>query len=219
MPGRQRRRSRKQKKRTPQQRARQPGLDPKRALAEARRSLDGGDPRTALEVLRQVSRQHAGAGRARGCGSSAPRSNARGNCTARGSAKEAAALRSRAAQHRAAIDVETLADEDLVRFLRCLEAADAVAVYAEHLAVGPALPAAERAVADRLVIDRGWDGIEHLAAEHPLRRDAEPVRRSLEAMDGGDWEGAARLLAGRGAPLAVRALAAVLQGHGMLRRR
>ena len=64
-------------------------------------------------------------------------------------------------QHRAAIDVGTLAEEDLIRYLRCLEGGDAVAVYAEHLAVGPSLPAAERAVADRLVIDRGWDGIEH----------------------------------------------------------
>ena len=71
-----------------------------------------------------------------------------------------------------------------------------MAVYAEHLAVRPPLPAAERAVADRLVIDRSWDGIEHLAADHPLRRDAEPVRRSLDAMDAGEWEGAARLLAG-----------------------
>ena len=114
----------------------------------------------------------------------------------KGSAKEAAALRSRAEQHRAAIDVGTLAEEDLVRFLRCLEAGDAVAVYAEHLAVGPPLPAAERAVADRLVIDRSWDATDHLAADHPLRRDAEPVRRSLDAMDAGDWAGAARLLAG-----------------------
>ena len=114
----------------------------------------------------------------------------------KGSANEAAALRSRAEQHRAAIDVGTLAEADLVRYLSCLEAGDAAAVYAEHLAVAPPLPAAERAVADRLVIDRAWDGIEHLAAEHPLRRDAKPVRRSLDAMDAGDWEGAARLLAG-----------------------
>ena len=195
MPGRQRRRSRKQQKQTRQQRARQPGLDPKRALAEVRRSLDGGDPRTALEVLRQVSRLHGAPAVPPLWFFCATVERAR-QLHRKGSAKEAAALRSRAAQHRAAIDVETLAEEDLVRYLRCLEAADAVAVYAEHLAIGPALPAAERAVADRLVIDRGWDGIEHLAAEHPLRRDAEPVRRSVEAMDGGDWEGAARLLAG-----------------------
>ena len=195
MPGRQRRQSRKQKKRTQQQRTQQWGLDPRRALAEARRSLDDGDPRTALELLRRVSRQHGAP--------AVPPLWLFCACVERarqlhhkGSAKEAAALRNRAAQHRAVIDVETLAEEDLVRYLRCLEAGDAVAVYAGHLAVGPPLPAAERAVADRLVIDRAWDGIEHLAAEHPLRRDAEPVRRSLDAMDAGDWEGAARLLAG-----------------------
>ena len=185
MPGRQGRRSRKQKKRPRQQ-----GIDPRRALAEARRSLDDGDPRTALDLLRRVSRQHGAPAVPplwlfRACVERARQLDRKG------SAKEAAELRSRAVQHRAAIDVENLAEEDLVRFLRCLQA-----VYAERLAAGPPLPAAERAVADRLVIDRGWDGIERLDAEHPLRRDADPVRRSLGAMDAGDWEGAARLLAG-----------------------
>ena len=190
MSGRQRRRSRKQKKRTQQR-----GLDPERALAEGRRSLDDGDPRKALELLRRVSRQDGAPAVPPPWLFCACVERAR-QLDRKGSAKEAAALRSRAMQHRAAIDVGTLAEEDLIRYLRCLEAGDAVAVYAEHLAVGPPLPAAERAVADRLVIDRGWDGIEHLAADHPLRRDADPVRRSLDAMDAGDWEGAARLLAG-----------------------
>ena len=190
MPGRQGRRSRKQKKRPRQQ-----GIDPRRALAEARRSLDDGDPRTALDLLRRVSRQHGAPAVPPLWLFHACVERAR-QLDRKGSAKEAAALRSRAVQHRAAIDVENLAEEDLVRFLRCLEGGDAVAVYAERLAAGPPLPAAERAVADRLVIDRGWDGIEHLDAEHPLRRDADPVRRSLGAMDAGDWEGAARLLAG-----------------------
>ncbi len=190
MPARQRRRSRKQKKRPRQQ-----GVDPRRALAEARRNLEDGDPRTALDLLRRVSRQHGAPAVPplwlfRACVERARQLDRKG------SAKEAAALRSRAVQHRAAIDVENLAEEDLVRFLRCLDGSDAVAVYAERLAAGPPLPAAERAVADRLVIDRGWDGIEHLDAEHPLRRDADPVRGSLDAMDAGDWEGAARLLAG-----------------------
>ena len=190
MSGRQRRRSRKQKKRTQQR-----GPDPERALAEARRSLDDGDPRKALELLRRVSRQDGAPAVPPPWLFCACVERAR-QLDRKGSAKEAAALRSRAMQHRAAIDVGTLAEEDLIRYLRCLEAGDAVAVYAEHLAVGPPLPAAERAVADRLVIDRGWDGIEHLDADHPLRRDADPVRRSLDAMDAGDWEGAARLLAG-----------------------
>ena len=195
MPSRQRRRGRKQKKRTQQQRAGQQGLDPQHALAEARRSLDDGDPRKALELLRRVSRQDGAPAVPPLWLFCATVERAR-QLHRKGSANEAAALRSRAAQHRAAIDVETLAEEDLVRYLRCLEAGDAVAVYAERLVVGPPLPAAERAVADRLVIDRGWDGIEHLGSDHPLRRDAEPVRRSLDAMDSGDWDGAARLLAG-----------------------
>ena len=194
MPGRQRRRSRKQKKRS-QQRPQQRGLDPGRALAEARRSLDDGDPRKALELLRRVSRQFGAPAVPPLWLFCACVERAR-QLHRKGSAKEAEALRSRAQQHRAAIDAGNLAEEDLIRYLRCLEAGDAVAVYAEHLAVRPPLPAAERAVADRLVIDRAWDGIEHLAADHPLRRDAEPVRRSLDAMDRGDWEGAARLLSG-----------------------
>ena len=178
------------KKRAPQRR-----LPPERLLAQARQFLADGNPRKALELLRRISHQGgdpedlslwlfcACVERAR-------------QLAHKGLAKEAAAMRDRARQHRAAIAVRNLPEPDLIPFLRCLDGAEAVAAYAEYLGGRPPLDAADRVLADRLVLDRCWEPLERLAADHALRRDAEPVRRSLEAMDRGDWERAARLLEG-----------------------
>ena len=103
-------------------------------------------------------------------------------------------MRSRAAQHQASISARTLPEDDLVLYLRHLDGADALETYADYLSTGPPLPQAERALADRLVVHRGREGLEALDVDHPLRRDAGLVARSVEAMDDGDWEGAAGLL-------------------------
>ena len=164
-----------------------------RLLAEAQRSLAAGDPRVALELLREAHYRDdkkdglalwlfcASVQRAR-------------QLARKGMAQEAAAMADRALQHRAAIAVQELTEADLSHYLRHLEGSEAVAVYAARLATGPPLPAAERSVADRLVIDRCWERLDALAEDHLLRRDAAPVRASLEAMDGGDWPRAAELL-------------------------
>ena len=181
------------KKRAPQRR-----LPPERLLEQARQSLADGNPRKALELLRRIPHQ-AGDGGDPGalplwlfC---ACVERAR-QLTDKGMAKEAAAMRDRAVQHRAAIAVRNLAEPDLIRYLRCLDGGEAVSVYAEYLGGGPPLAAAERVVADRLVIDRCWQPLQRLAPDHALRRDAGPAQCSLDAMDGGDWERAAGLLAG-----------------------
>ena len=70
--------------------------------------------------------------------------------------REAAAMRTQAARHRASISPAALAEEDLARYVRYLDGADALAVYADYLTVGPRAPAAERALADLLVIRRCW---------------------------------------------------------------
>ena len=178
------------KKRAPQRR-----LPPERLLAQARHSLASGNARKALELLRRVPR---------GGGDSAEVAlwqfcagiERAHQLADKGLTKEAAVMRARAGQHRAAIAVENLPEPDLLRYLRCLDGGEAVSAYAECLADRPPLAAAERVVADRLVIDRCWQPLECLAADHPLRRDAEPVRRSLEAMDCGCWQRAAGLLEG-----------------------
>ena len=108
--------------------------------------------------------------------------------------REAAAMRTQAARHRASISPAALAEEDLARYVRYLDGADALAVYADYLTVGPRAPAAERALADLLVIRRCWDGLEGYEPSHPLRRDAAAVKRSLGAMDAGDWGRAGDLM-------------------------
>ncbi len=108
--------------------------------------------------------------------------------------REAAAMHARAAQHQASISPAVLGEEDLARYLRCLDGADSLAAYVDCLRVRPAAPAAERALADLLVIHGSWDGLDGFAPDHPLRRDAGPVRESLAAMDAGDWELAAERL-------------------------
>ncbi len=54
----------------------------------------------------------------------------------------------------------------------------------------------ERALADRLVIERYWEGLDFLDTSHPLRRDAGAVMPGIDAMDAGDWARAADLLQG-----------------------
>ena len=183
-----RRAKHRRKKRAPKQR-----LPPEHLLAQARQSLADGNPRKALELLRGVPRRGGDAGELPLWLFCACVERAR-QLADKGLAKEAAVLRDRARQQRAAIAVQDLAEPDLIRYLRCLDGRQAVQAHGEYLAVRPAPAAAGRVVADRLVIDRCWEALERLAAGHPLRRDAGPVRRSLEAMDGGDWQRAAGLL-------------------------
>ena len=155
-------------------------------MEQARRSLADGNPRKALELLRQVPDQHGDPGEVPlwqfyACVERAQQ------LADRGLAAEAAAMRESAAQHRATIVVQDLPEPDLLRYLRCLDGGEATSTYAEYLACRPPLAAAERMLADRLVIDRCWQPLQRFAADHPLRRDAEPVRLSLDAMDCGDW--------------------------------
>ena len=185
-----RRAKRRKKKRAPQRR-----VPPERLLAQARQSLTDGNPRKALELLRRVSHQGGDAKEVPLWLFCACVERAR-QLTHKGLAKEAAAMRDRARQHRAEIAVPNLPEPDLIRFLRCLDGNEVVPAYAEYLCGRPPLAAVERVVADRLVIDRCWEPLERLAADHPLRRDAGPVQGSLDAMDRGDWERAAGLLEG-----------------------
>ena len=164
-------------------------------LAEARRLLAKGDGRGALDRLRQA--QH---------GDAAPEDlplllfcacTQRARQLARSDLdKEAAAMRARADGHRPSIAVRTLPEEDLVQYLHHLDGADALAAYADCLGARPPVPRAERALADRLVIERHWDGLGVLDADHPLRRDAGAVMHGIEAMDAGEWERAADRLRG-----------------------
>ncbi len=187
--------SRKQRRRARKRNPERKPVSPDRLLEHARQSLNAGDPRRALELLRRVQHQdptRAGLPLWLFC---ACVERAR-QLTQKGMAKEAIAMRSRALQHRVAICVRSLSEESLGRYLRCLDGAETLSAYADYLARGPALPAAERAVADSLVISRCWEQLALLAADHSLRQDAVHVRGSLDAMDSGDWKRAASLLAG-----------------------
>ena len=161
-----RRAKRRKKKRTPQRR-----LPPDHLLAQARQSLADGNPRKALELLRRVSQQGVDAKNLSLWLFCACVERAR-QLTRKGLAKEAAAMRDRARQYREAIAVRNLPEPDLIRLLRCLDGSEVVATYAEYLCARAPLTAVERVVADRLVIDRCWEPLERLAADHPLRRDA-----------------------------------------------
>ena len=184
-----RRAKHRKKKRSPQQQR----LPPERLLAQARQSLDDGNPRKALELLRGVPRQRGDSGELPLWLFCACVERAR-ELVRKGLAREAAAMRDRARQQQAAIAVQDLSEPDLVRYLRCLDGGEAASAYAEYLGTRPPLDTAARVVADRVVIDRCWEPLQCLPADQPLRRDAAPVERSVEAMDRGDWERAAGLL-------------------------
>ena len=115
-------------------------LSPERLLAHARQSLTTATHARRWSCSGAYHRRKARRPDYR-CGCSAPCVERARQLNGKGFAKEAAAMGTRAAQHRAAITVETLAEEDLIRFLRCLEGGEALQVYAEHLARRPPLPA------------------------------------------------------------------------------
>ena len=186
-------RSRRERKRLKQRR-----VPPKHLLAQARQSLAEGDGRKALDLLRQAQRGDSALEELPLLLFCACMQRAR-QLAEKGLAKEAAAMRASAVQHRASIAFQQLAEENLVQYIRHSDGAEALADYADYLQAqrSPILQV-ERMLADLLVIQRCWQGLEALAPDHPLRRDAGQVESSLEDMDAGDWERAGGLLGGIG---------------------
>ena len=164
-------------------------------LEQVRQLLARGDGRGALDRLRKVPQGDGGPKELPLLRFCASIERAR-QLTRSGLEREAASMRDQAARHRATISVGTLGEDDLILYIGCLDGADALSVYAESLISRPTSPRLERVLADLLVIRRCWSGLDVLDASHPLRRDAEPVMRSLDAMDAGDWGRAADRLQG-----------------------
>ena len=175
--------------------ARAPRASPRRLLEQARELLAGGDGRKALDLIRQARDRDdslAGLPLVSFCASM---QRAR-QLAAKGMDKEATTMRVRADRYRASISVPSLSEDERLQYVRYLDGADALATYADHLARGTPMPAVERALADRLVVQRFWVALDVFDETHPLRRDAAAVMPGLDAMDAGDWAGAASLLQG-----------------------
>ena len=190
MPGKHSRRDRKRK------RLKQRRIPPRHLLAQARQALAEGDGRRALDLLRQAQHGDPALEELPLLLFCACMQRARQLAEKR-LAKEAGAMRAAAAQYRASISCRQLAEEDLLQYFRHADGAEALADYADYMqAQLPPILRVERMLADLLVIQRCWQGLEVFAPDHPLRRDAGPVRQSLEAMDAGDWERAGGLLQG-----------------------
>ena len=192
MPGRNSRRNRKRK------RLKQRRVAPKHLLQQARQSLAEGDGRRALDLLRQARHGDPALEEVPLLLYCACIQRTR-QLAQKGLAKEAATMRTLAAQHRASIAVRGLDEEDLVQYIRYSDGAEVLGDYADYLQVRPSpVPRVERMLADLLVTRRCWKDLEVLPADHPLRRDAGQVEGSLPAMDAGDWERAGVLLNGIG---------------------
>ncbi len=182
-------------RRTQRRRKQPPAASAGDLLEQGWRLLARGDARGALKRLKRVpdgERDSGGSALLHFC-AFVQRSR---QLVGKGLESEAAAMRARAAPHRATILPGTLGEEDLMRYLRHLDTDGAVAAYAAYMKAGPALGAAERLLADRIVSRRCWEAADALDASHALRRDAEQVRGGLDAMDAGEWERAAGLLRG-----------------------
>ena len=184
--GRRKRRSRRSK--------RQPE-SPELLLEQARQCLAKGDGRSALDRLRQARRGDADSLEWPHLHFCACIQRAR-QLARSGLDREAAAMRARALQYRKSISTPSLGEQDVAQYVGALDLVDALAVYADYLQDRPAIPEAERRLADRLVVRRHWGGLKALHAEHPLRRDIDQVVPSCAAMDAGEWERATELLKG-----------------------
>ncbi len=190
MPARRKRGSRKRS--TP---ARAPRASARRLLERAWELLRGGNGREALDLIRQARDRNdslAGLPLASFCASI---QRAR-QLAAKSMEREAATMRVGADHYRASIRLPALAEDDWLQYVRYLDAEDALATYAGHLAGGAPMHRVEQVLADRLVVQRCWQGLDVFDESHPLRRDAAGVRSGLEAMDAGDWARAANLLRG-----------------------
>ncbi len=104
-----------------------------------------------------------------------------------GQKREATLMRSRAAEHHGAVRADHLGEEDLHLYLKHLEGSDAIAAYAASGQSGASNSDIERCLADQLVIHRCWDALAALDENTALKRDADDVIGSVEAMDRGDW--------------------------------
>ncbi len=190
MPG---RRNRGNRKRSAPARA--PRATPRRLLDQARETLAGGDGRKALDLIRQARDRDASLAGLPLLSFCASMLRAR-QLAAKDMDKEAATMRARADRYRASVSVPALSEDEWVQYVRYLDGGDALAAYADHLAGGTSLPRVERVLADRLVVERFWAGLDVFDESHALRRDAAAVGSGLDAMDAGDWAQAASLLQG-----------------------
>lgn len=190
MPNRRNRGNRKRS--TPARAAR---VSPRRLLEQARGALAAGDGRKALDLIRQARDRDRGLPGLPLASFCASMQRAR-QLAAKGMDTEAATMRAAAERHRASLSLPDLSEADGVQFVRYLDGPDALGAYAEHVSKAPPMPQVERALADRLVVERFWDGLGVFDASHPLRRDAAAVTPGLDAMDAGDWTQAANLLHG-----------------------
>ena len=157
--------------------------------------LGEGDGRKALELIRQARERDPNLAELPLLSFCACVRRAR-QLAAKGMDTEAAAMRARADRYRAALPLPSLPEDDWVLLVRHLDGADALAVYAGRLADGPPIPRVERALADALIVQRCWEGLNAFDATHPLRRDGPLVQPTVDAMDAGDWAQAAGLLRG-----------------------
>ena len=175
--------------------ARAPRASARRLLERAWELLRSGNGREALDLIRQARDRNdslAGLPLVSFCASI---QRAR-QLAAKSMEKEAATMRVRADHYRALIPLPALSEDDWVQYVRYLDGEDALATYAGHLAGGAPMHRVEQVLADRLVVQRCWKGLDVFDESHPLRRDAAEVRPGLEAMDAGDWARAASLLRG-----------------------
>ncbi len=175
--------------------ARAPRASARRLLERAWELLHAGNGREALDLIRQARDRNdslAGLPLVSFCASI---QRAR-HLTAKGMEKEAATMRARADHYRASIRLPALSEDDWVQYVRYLDGEDALATYAGHLAGGAPMQRVEQVLADRLVVQRCWKGLDAFDESHPLRRDVAEVGPGLEAMDAGDWARAASLLRG-----------------------
>lgn len=176
-----------------------PGQDGVALCEQGWGRLEAGDARGALECFRALQKvDEAAAQLPLYCACQGRARQLRG----KGLVREAAAMAGNGEAHWRRFDVAGLTGDDWPRFLRYAPVREAVPAYVAAVARGAGVaevagaPAeADLAAADRVVVGRCWEQLEALQVDHPLRRDAGPVRQAVSHMDAGDWQGADRELA------------------------
>jgi len=175
-------------------------VPPQHLLQQGRQKLEDGDPRQALDYFKQVQ----GAVEAQGLGplpgldflffcAYAQRAE---QLAAKGMVREAAAVRNMADGQGTSIDPSALSADDFLQYIRHLEPAQAIPIYARSVGQRESSAQVEQALADQMVVHRCWETLSCLDQDHSLRRDAEIVKPAVATMDEGAWEQAGAALVG-----------------------
>jgi hypothetical protein len=90
--------------------------------------------------------------------------------------------------------VDHINERQMALYIRCCDSRDALDAYRHYLKKAGTSSLIERFLVDVLMIEQCWECLDKFDASLPLKKDSEPVQKSIPDMMDGRWEKALELL-------------------------